>query len=67
MSKPIRGPIRDMSPCNGCTEKFEACHGNCPKDARGEKGYGAWLQEAERVKNNRKEYNMLACINDYKY
>ena len=25
----LKGPIRDMSPCNGCAEKFEACHGNC--------------------------------------
>lgn len=33
----LPGIIRGTSPCDGCTERFEACWGNCPKDARGER------------------------------
>lgn len=32
-------------PCNGCTERFLACSGKCPKDARGEYGYQAWKDQ----------------------
>ena len=33
MSRP--DPVtREMSPCNGGTERFPACHGRCPKDER---------------------------------
>ncbi len=49
--------IRGVSPCKGCTERFEACSGKCPIDARGEYGYGAWKQEIERVKAAKKEYS----------
>ena len=35
----------EMSPCKGCTERFTACSGNCPKDARGEYGYKAWKEQ----------------------
>ena len=52
----ITSSIRDMSPCNGCTEKFTACHDNCPKDARGEPGYKAWKAEIERVNKERQTY-----------
>lgn len=31
----LSGPIRNMSPCKACGEKFEACHSCCPKDAMG--------------------------------
>lgn len=48
--------IRDQSPCNGCTEKFLACHDRCPKDERGEPGYKAFRAEIERVKAARTEY-----------
>ena len=48
--------IRDVSPCKGCTEKFMTCHDRCPKDARGEYGYGAWKAEIERVKDARKQH-----------
>lgn len=34
-----------ISPCKGCPERFLACAGNCPKDARGEYGYLAWKAE----------------------
>ena len=32
----------DPCPCNGCTERFIACSGRCPIDARGSYGYAAW-------------------------
>lgn len=44
------------SPCNGCTERFTACSGRCPKDARGEYGYKAWLADFHKVKAAEKEY-----------
>ena len=39
------------SPCMNCPERFTACHDHCPKDARGEYGYGKWKadREAEKV------------------
>lgn len=49
-------PIRGTSPCDGCTERFLACHDNCPKDNRGQYGYKAFKAEIERVKANRKKY-----------
>ena len=36
--------MKEQSPCYGCTERFTACSGRCPKDARGEYGYNAWLK-----------------------
>ena len=48
--------IRDDSPCNGCTERFSACHDRCPKDARGEPGYKAFKAEIERVKAVKEKY-----------
>ena len=32
----MTGPVRDKPPCGSCTEKFDGCHGKCPKDERGE-------------------------------
>lgn len=61
----LSGPIRGISPCKGCTEKFEACHGRCPKDARGEYGYEAWKREADRVNAQRKEYNRKPHVKNY--
>lgn len=40
----ISSKIRDMTPCNGCTEKADYCHGRCQKDERGEFGYAAWRE-----------------------
>ena len=48
--------IRDQSPCNGCTERFPACHDRCPKDERGEPGYKAFKAEIERVKAVKEKY-----------
>lgn len=48
--------IRDDSPCNGCTERFPACHDRCPKDERGEPGYKAFKAEIERVKAVKEKY-----------
>jgi hypothetical protein len=48
--------IRDKSPCDGCTERFIACSHKCPKDARGEFGYNAWIAKLREVKENRKAY-----------
>ncbi len=55
----LNSGIRDMSPCNGCTEKFTACHGDCPKDKRGAFGYSAWLAKLREVEAKRKAYNNL--------
>lgn len=37
-------------PCGDCSERFLACSGNCPKDARGEYGYNAWTAERKAEK-----------------
>ena len=52
----MHSPIRDISPCKNCTEKFTYCHSQCPKDKRGEYGYKAWTAELERVKKEKKQY-----------
>lgn len=52
----IRTAIRDPSPCLGCTERFEACSGKCPKEARGEYGYDSWKAEIDRVKKEKHKY-----------
>lgn len=44
------------SPCMGCTERFIACSGNCPKDARGEYGYNAWIADYHKIIEAQKEY-----------
>lgn len=51
--------FRDKPPCKDCTEKFPACHDNCPKDKRGEYGYQAWKAVIEETENKRKAYNDL--------
>ena len=38
-----------MSPCKDCQERHTACHGHCPKDARGEYGYEAWKAEMDAM------------------
>ena len=57
MAREIDSPIRKKPPCYGCEEKFITCHGDCPKDKRGEYGYGAWKSELERVNTERRKYN----------
>jgi hypothetical protein len=57
MAKEIDSPIRKKPPCYGCNEKFITCHGNCPKDNRGEYGYGAWKAELDHVNAKRRKYN----------
>lgn len=56
MRFPLDSPIRDKPPCYGCTEKFILCHGDCPKDKRGEYGYSAWKAELEKAKQARGDY-----------
>lgn len=63
----IPGIIRDVSPCNGCTERFPACSGKCPIDERGGYGYNAWIAELERVKKARKDYIKYTMTKDYDY
>ena len=68
MSRP--DPVtREMSPCNGCTERFTACHGRCPKDERGEFGYTAWKYRLDEVNKKRKEYDAKPFVqyNPYDY
>jgi hypothetical protein len=55
-SQRLHGPIRDVSPCKDCTERFVACSDRCPKDERGEYGYKAWKTEYRRVKKEREQY-----------
>ena len=43
-------------PCYKCTERFLACSDKCPKDARGEYGYKAWLTDLHKQKAVEKEY-----------
>ena len=44
-----------VNPCHNCTERFIACHDNCPKDARGEYGYAAWKADREAEKKFNRE------------
>lgn len=39
-----------VTPCKDCPERFTACSGRCPKDARGEYGYLAWKADLEAKK-----------------
>lgn len=66
--QPMTGPVRDKPPCGSCTEKFEGCHGRCPKDERGEYGYQAFLDRLKQVKAARREYDMKhnKHFHDYK-
>ncbi len=50
---------REPSPCDGCTERFQACWCRCPKDERGEYGYNAWKAKLELIEKNRKAYDDL--------
>ena len=54
--------IRKVSPCNGCSERTICpnCHDDCPKDARGEYGYKAWLAEIEQIKKEREKHQRLS-------
>jgi hypothetical protein len=40
----------------GCTERFTACSGKCPKDERGEYGYNAWKAYIAQVKREKRNY-----------
>lgn len=55
----ISGAIRDVSPCKDCVERHTACWGNCPKDARGEYGYGSWQADIQKIKDSRNAYKRL--------
>ncbi len=44
-----------LTPCKDCPERFPACSASCPKDARGEVGYKAWLAEYRRKEDEKKE------------
>ena len=64
----LTGPVRDKPPCGACTEKFDGCHGKCPKDERGEYGYQAFLDRLKQVKAARRAYDMKyhPFFHDYK-
>jgi hypothetical protein len=55
----ISGPTRGVSPCKDCVERHTACWGNCPKDARGEYGYGSWKADIQNIKDSRNAYKRL--------
>lgn len=52
----LSGVMRGVSPCKDCGERFTACWGKCPKDARGEYGYDAWKADAKKVNDTRRTY-----------
>ena len=56
MGIPLDSPIREKPPCYGCKERFIACHGDCPKDKRGEYGYSAWKSDVEKANAERRKY-----------
>lgn len=60
-------PIRNMPPCKDCSEKFSACHDKCPKDERGEFGYGTWKKELEQVNAERRKYGQKPHVKNYGY
>ena len=53
------------SPCKDCPERTiePNCHDRCPKDARGEYGYGKWKAEREAAKVTEAQKNALAWTN----
>jgi hypothetical protein len=63
----LHNASRDPSPCKGCTERFTACSGKCPKEARGEYGYDSWVEEIKRIKNNRKNYIRMQNVRKKTY
>lgn len=44
-----------LTPCKDCAERFPACSAACPKDARGEYGYKAWLKDYRKKEDEKKE------------
>jgi hypothetical protein len=56
MGKPVPSTHREMSPCNGCTERFRACSDRCPIDERGGYGYLAWKAKVKEIEDKRKSY-----------
>lgn len=58
----IHSPTRTVAHCNGCTERTLSpnCHDDCPKDARGEYGYEAWLAEIELLKKEREKHKRIS-------
>lgn len=46
----------ENAPCKNCPERFTACSDKCPKDARGEYGYNAWLADVRKEKAQMKEW-----------
>lgn len=52
----LPGVMRGFPPCNDCAERHTACHDKCPKDERGEYGYGHWKAEAKEINDKRKAY-----------
>ena len=52
----------DPCPCKGCTERFPACSGKCPKDARGEYGYKAWKEQYQAQKRYTEKNKMRLSI-----
>ena len=50
--------MKKEKPCKDYPERFTACSDNCPKDARGEYGYAAYITDREKIKRAEKEYKM---------
>ena len=57
--------MTEDSPCKGCAERFPACSGKCPKEARGERGYNTWVSELHHLKTQYAAY-VMQHNEDYK-
>ena len=51
----IYGPIRDISPCKDCKDRYIGCHDKCVL-------YAEWKAEIERVKEEKRKYNKMLWI-----
>ena len=51
----IDGPIRDISPCKDCHDRYLGCHDKCH-------GYADWKSKLEKVNEERRKYNQMATI-----
>ena len=55
MERRVIGPVREPSPCMGCTREMKAagCHDRC-------KDFKLWRQNVETIKQKRREYDRMS-------
>lgn len=42
--------MKDMAPCKGCTDRYEACHGKCERYLSWKKRHDALREKIRRAK-----------------